>query len=70
MDLEDCSVDDLKMEAKTVDTVGQGLYATEDISPSQVLLEVPWEHILVVNVRATYHRLIPQIATCAMQHAM
>lgn len=53
VDLEDCSVDDLKMGAKAVDTAGQGLYATQDIPPGQVLLEVPWEHILVVNERAT-----------------
>lgn len=48
--LEDCRIDVLKMGTRLVDGKGQGLYATEDIPPGDVLLEVPWEHVLETNV--------------------
>lgn len=51
VNLESSGVPELKVESKVDAGKGCGLYATQDISPGELLLEVPWDYVFADEVR-------------------
>lgn len=54
--LESSTLPKLKIKSKFHAVKGCGLYATEDISPGELLLEVPWDYVFADEVSGSLHR--------------